>query len=43
MWEKLSNADRLQLSNNIRQRSIYEGMLMENITLEDWLKKIEIL
>jgi glycosyltransferase involved in cell wall biosynthesis len=43
MWEKLSNTDRLQLSNNIRQRSIYEGMLMENITLEDWLKKIEIL
>lgn len=43
MWLKLSNEEKIQLSNDIRQRSINEGMLMENITLDDWLKKIEIL
>jgi hypothetical protein len=41
MWEKISSEDKMQLSNAIRQRSIREGMMMENITLDDWLKKIE--
>lgn len=43
MWESLSNEDKMQLSNSIRQRYVYEGMMMESITLEDWLKKIETL
>jgi hypothetical protein len=41
MWEKLSIDEKMQLSNSIRQRSVMEGMIMENITLDDWLKKIE--
>jgi hypothetical protein len=41
MWDKLSNMEKMQLSNGIRQRSVNEGMMMENITLDDWLKKIE--
>ena len=43
MWKDLSSVERMQLSNTIRQRSIREGMMMESITLDDWLKKIEIL
>ena len=41
MWNELSSVEKMQLSNSIRQRSIREGMMMESITLEDWLKKIE--
>jgi glycosyltransferase involved in cell wall biosynthesis len=41
MWRELSNEEKMQLSNSIRQRSINEGMMMENITLDDWLNKIE--
>ena len=41
MWEKLSIDEKMQLSNSIRQRSVMDGMVMENITLDDWLKKIE--
>ena len=41
MWEKLSSEEKMYLSNSIRQRSVLEGMKMESITLDDWLKKIE--
>ena len=41
LWNELSSVEKMQLSNAIRQRSINEGMMMENITLDDWLKKIE--
>ena len=41
MWENLSSEEKMRLSNTIRQQSIREGMMMENITLNDWLKKIE--
>jgi glycosyltransferase involved in cell wall biosynthesis len=41
MWNELSNVEKMQLSNAIRQRSINEGMMMESITLDDWIKKIE--
>ena len=41
MWNELSSIEKMQLSNSIRQRSIREGMMMESITLDDWLKKIE--
>ena len=41
MWDKLTNEERMQLSNTIRQRSVMEGLMMENITLDDWLNKIE--
>lgn len=41
MWKQLTNEQIMQISNAIRQRSVYEGMLMETITIDDWLKKIE--
>ena len=41
MWKQLTNEQIMQLSNTIRQRSVYEGMMMETITIDDWLKKIE--
>lgn len=43
MWNALSIDEKMQLSNAIRHRSVQDGMLMENITLDDWLKKIESL
>jgi glycosyltransferase involved in cell wall biosynthesis len=43
MWEKISPDEKMRLSDVIRQRSIMEGMVMENITLDDWLNKIEAL
>ena len=41
MWNELSSEEKMSLSNSIRQRSVFEGMMMESITLDDWLKKIE--
>ena len=41
MWDSLTNEEKMRLSSNIRQRSVNEGMMMESITLDDWLKKIE--
>ena len=41
LWENLSDVEKMKLSDAIRQRSVREGMMMENITLDDWLKKIE--
>jgi glycosyltransferase involved in cell wall biosynthesis len=43
MWNNLSIEEKMELSNIIRQRTIREGMMMETITLDDWLKKIETL
>ena len=43
MWNNLSIDEKMQLSNSIRQNSVMDGMVMENITLDDWLKKIESL
>ena len=40
-WEKVSIAEKMQISNGIRIRSVNEGMEMETITIEDWLKYIE--
>jgi len=31
----------MQISNQIRTRSVNEGMMMENITINNWLKHIE--
>lgn len=41
MWDTLTNEEKMRLSSNIRQKSVIEGMMMESITLDDWLKKIE--
>lgn len=42
-WEKVSPADKMQISAGIRNRSVNEGMQMESITISDWLKHIEMM
>ena len=42
-WLKLPDTDKIQMSNNVRTRTVNEGMMLEAITIEDWLKHIESL
>lgn len=41
MWDKITEQERMAISNGIRSRSVGEGMPMESITINDWLKHIE--
>lgn len=43
LWNSITIQDKMQISNGVRTRSIGEGMLMEAITVDDWLKKVESL
>ncbi len=40
LWDSVLPQDKMQISNGVRTRSIQEGMQMEAITIEDWLKHI---
>lgn len=40
MWDSIAPQDKMQISQNIRQRSVNEGMMMEAITVQDWLRHI---
>ena len=40
-WESIPSADKMQISQGIRGRSINEGMQMESMTIDEWLKSIE--
>lgn len=40
-WETVSPADKMQMSQGIRGRSVMEGMQMESVTIDQWLKHIE--
>lgn len=40
-WDIVSIQDKMQISNGIRSRSINEGMQMETMTIDDWLKHIQ--
>lgn len=39
-WESVSLQDKMQISQGIRGRSINEGMMMESMTIDAWLKSI---
>jgi hypothetical protein len=39
-WDEVSDADRMMISNGVRQRSVMEGMPMESITIDAWLAHI---
>lgn len=39
-WDGVPQADKMQISNVVRSRSVNEGMGMEQITIDDWLAKI---
>ena len=41
IWRQIPGPDKMQISNGVRSRSIGEGMLMEAITIDGWLKKIK--
>lgn len=41
LWTGVTPQDKMQISNGVRTRSIGEGMLMEAVTVDDWLCKIE--
>lgn len=43
LWESISQQEKMMISNGVRSRSVDEGMLMEAITIEDWLKHVESL
>ena len=40
IWDSISDSDKMMVSNQIRSRSITEGMTMEAITINDWLDRI---
>lgn len=39
-WNKLSDQEKMMISNGVRSRSVNEGMPMESITIDQWLKHI---
>ena len=41
LWESIPDADKVQISNGVRGRSVTEGMQMETMTINEWLKHIE--
>lgn len=40
-WNSIPAADKMQISQGIRGRSVMEGMQMEALTVDQWLKHIE--
>lgn len=40
LWKQLTPQEKMQISNSVRTRSVNEGMMMEAITIDAWLKKI---
>lgn len=43
LWEKCDLNTKMQISNAVRQKTVMQGMQMENMTLNDWLNHIETL
>ena len=41
LWNMTTENDKMMISNNVRSRSVMEGMRMEAITITDWLSHIE--
>lgn len=41
MWDDMPVGDKMQLSSGIRTRIVNEGMMMEAVTIDDWLNKIK--
>lgn len=42
-WDEITMEEKMQISMGVRNRSVMEGMPMESITIDDWLKHIETL
>ena len=41
VWASIPAPDKMQISQSIRGRSVMEGMQMESMTVDEWLKHIE--
>lgn len=41
MWDSIPINDKMIISNQVRSRSVIEGMRMEAVTIDDWLKHVE--
>lgn len=41
IWESFPYQEKMNISQSIRGRSIQEGMFMESMTIDEWLKHIE--
>ena len=41
LWDSVSDADKMQISVQVRNRSVMEGMQMESVTIDDWLTSVE--
>jgi glycosyltransferase involved in cell wall biosynthesis len=41
LWTAMPMAQKMQISSGVRGRSVNEGMQMESVTIEQWLKHIE--
>ena len=40
-WDAIPSTEKVQISQGIRSRSVMEGMMMEAMTIDDWLDHIE--
>lgn len=40
LWDGISDADKMQISVIVRNRSVMEGMQMESLTIDEWLSHI---
>jgi hypothetical protein len=43
LWNSIPAADKMAISNIVRSRSVNEGMQMEAVTIDGWLRHIESL
>lgn len=41
IWQSIPVGDKMMISNQVRSRSVMEGMQMEAITIDAWLKHVE--
>ena len=41
LWNSVSSTDKMGISNQVRTRSVLEGMQMEAITIDEWLRHIK--
>lgn len=41
LWNSISSTDKMGISNQVRTRSVMEGMQMEAVTIDEWLKHIK--
>lgn len=40
IWQNIPIQDKMQISNGVRSRSVMEGMQMEALTIDDWIKQV---